>query len=880
VTSGVRKAKRIPVSGSAPVGKARPPRLPKLTANEKEYADAVALAWESIPYGVLQDQWLRPNDGNTILRGVVNAFEPYQEFLNELTLFQLNQSGALMFNEIKRDVAADWKTLEKATPSQTALAMKFDRASPMATSYASMSAANMVTDMIDSQIQSVRSVITRAFNDGLTRQQTSRNLIQILNEIPTPRGATAGNYALGQMFGNATKGLTVRYADAVVNRAARLARQNPDISHVDLKRKVDQYGAKLRRSRARTIARTELMRASNQGRLEGMWQAADRGLVDPTLAKKQWVTSSFDVCPICVPLNGVTVGIRDSFGPPGQAPPAHPNCRCTVRMLPDPMTFGLPTSTGTGMTGSPMQLIRPTRPGLKIQDLDEAAGVVGPAAPLVGEPGAPPIIGDDVVPDVADLPPLTPNDFPNWMPAEDLANYGVRTRAWSDAASPLHWEQKVKPEKLRMAKKPKESGDMHAGLFDDIEAAGEIRRPVDVLVHTDGTFEIRGGHHRIIIAEELNIPVPVRWYGPEYKNVTGQSASITREQFKLMGGSRPTAAQPGKSFAEVMGGPPAMPSRVRPVGAETIQPTMTRTGNVSAGFDVPTSGIAQETVGVVLQGMDEAGYVLPNTLPTGNVRVQILNKAKGRKAAQRGSFNVLKKKTKPRFPGAGASEQKMQEYRDKIMEWNANPGESLLVVRKGQGLTRGSMQNTAAHEIGHRLDKIVKADIGDNPISPYIGLEGNYSDKTMEAVGRVIRRRSNDVSADEAFQRLTFSQLYDDEASEAMLNFFQAAGRSNALAEIRNMAVGTGNTAFGRYATTPTEIWARAFNQYFTMKHGSAEAIEDMLLKASKPLWSEAADSAKHLEDFWYGYQWRQDEFEELIAPHVEKVLKHLGVIE
>lgn len=718
VTGGVYKGKRIPVSVSAPVGKARPPRLPKLTANEREYADAVALAWELIPYGVLQDQWLRPNDGNTILRGVVNAFEPYQEFLNELTLFQLNQSGALMFNEIKRDVAADWKTLEKATPSQTALAMKFDRASPMATSYASMSAANMVTDMIDSQIQSVRSVITRAFNDGLTRQQTSRNLIQILNEIPTPRGATAGNYALGQMFGNATKGLTVRYADAVVNRAARLARQNPDISHVDLKRKVDQYGAKLRRSRARTIARTELMRASNQGRLEGMWQAADRGLVDPTLAKKQWVTSSFDVCPICVPLNGVTVGIRDSFGPPGQAPPAHPNCRCTVRMLPDPMTFGLPTSTGTGQTGSPMQLIRPTRPGLKIQDLDEAAGVVGPAAPLVGEPGAPPMIGDDVV----DVPSLST--------------------------------------------------------------------------------------------------------------------------------------------------------------AETIQPTMTRTGNVSAGFDVPTSGIAQETVGVVLQGMDEAGYVLPNTLPTGNVRVQILKKATGRKASQRGSFNVLKKKTKPRFPGAGASEQKMNEYRDKVMEWNANPGESLLVVRKGEGLTRGSMQNTAAHEIGHRLDKIVKADIGDNPISPYIGLEGNYSDKTMEAVGRVIRRRSNDVSADEAFQRLTFSQLHDDEASEAMLNFFQAAGRSDALAEIRNMAVGTNNGAFGRYATTPTEIWARAFNQYFTMKHGSAEAIEDMLLKASKPLWSEAADSTKHLEEFWYGYQWRQDEFEELIAPHVEKVLKHLGVIE
>jgi hypothetical protein len=717
VTSGVRKAERFPVSRKRKPGQPahRPVRSPKLTVNEREYADAVELAWNRIPTSVIQEQWVKPQGGNS-LGGVVDAFVPYEGFLAELTMWQVDQSGVLMFNEIKRDVAAQWKTFEKATPSQTALAMKFNRASPMATAYASLSAGNMVRDMIDSQVRSVRSVVTRAFNDGLTRQQTSRNLIQVLNEIPTPRGAIVGNYAVGHMFGNATKGLTVRYADAVVNRAARLVRQNPDISAVDLKRKADQYGAKLRRSRARTIARTELMRASNQGRLQGMWQAADQGLVDPTLAKKQWVTSSFDVCPICVPLNGVTVGIRDSFGPPGQAPPAHPNCRCTVRMLPDPMTFGLPTTTGTGQTGSPMQLIRPTRPGLKIQDLDEAAGVVAPAAPLVGEPGAPPMIGDDVV----DVPSLST--------------------------------------------------------------------------------------------------------------------------------------------------------------AETIQPTMTRTGNVSAGFDVPTSGIAQETVGVVLQGMDEAGYVLTNTLPTGNVRVRILNKAKGRKAAQRGSFTPYTRKSRPRFPGAGASEQKMNEYRDKVMEWNANPGEAVMVVRKGEGLSVGSMQNTAAHEIGHRLDKIVKSEI--NPISPSVLLEGNYSDKTMEAVGRVIRRRSNDVSADEAFQRLTFSQLYDDEASEAMLNFFQAAGRSDALAEIRNMAVGTNNGAFGRYATDPTEIWARAFNQYFTMRHGSAEAIEDMLLKASRPLWSEVPDSAKNITEFWYGYQWRADEFEELIAPHVEKVLKHLGVIE
>tara|TARA_R110000751_G_scaffold279341_1_gene381778 strand:- start:905 stop:3235 length:2331 start_codon:yes stop_codon:yes gene_type:complete len=370
ITAGVKKSERFPVSVKRKPGQpaGRPTKDNRLTVNEKAYADAVELAWTTIPAKLIQEQFLAADPGK-ILGGVVDALTPYQEFLAELTLFQVDQSGILVFNEIKREVAADWRTLEKATPSATALAMNFNTASPAATQYANMSAGNMIQDMVQSQVQSVRGVIGRAFNDGLTRQQTSRNLVQVLNDIPTPKGIRPGNYALGVVFGDATKGLTVRYANAVYNRAEKLIRQNPKMSVAELKRRSNSYGSKLRRSRARTIARTELMRASNQGRLQGMWQAADQGLVNPVAAKKQWVTSNFDVCPICVPLNGVTVGLKDSFGGPGQAPPAHPNCRCTIRMLPDPLTYGLPTSTGTGQAGSPLQFVRPTRPGMKIQDV-------------------------------------------------------------------------------------------------------------------------------------------------------------------------------------------------------------------------------------------------------------------------------------------------------------------------------------------------------------------------------------------------------------------------------------------------------------------------------------------------------------------------------
>ena len=404
ITQGLKKAERFPVSVKRKRGQPahRPIGDTRLTKNEKAYRDACLISWLDIPYEALSDLFETPYSG-TAARSITTALEINQEFLGDLSLYQLQESGALVFNEIKTEVAAAWRTLEKAeiTPSQYAMRLRFDRASPGATQYARLSSANMVADMADSQVVAVRSIMTRAFTDGLTRPQTSSALVELLNDMPVPKGIKPGIGGMTTMFGNSTRGLTVRYADAVYRRAETLLRNSPGISAKNLKKKVDAYGTKLRKSRARTIARTEMMRASNQGRLEGMLQAADAGLVNPVAAKKQWVTSRFDVCPICVPLNGVAVGIKESFGSAGQRPPAHPNCRCTIRMLPDPLTYGLPTSQGSGLPTDPLRFRRPSRPGMPLQQLGPEASDI-PRGQLIGQPGARgTLLGDDI-----DLPPV------------------------------------------------------------------------------------------------------------------------------------------------------------------------------------------------------------------------------------------------------------------------------------------------------------------------------------------------------------------------------------------------------------------------------------------------------------------------------------------
>jgi SPP1 gp7 family putative phage head morphogenesis protein len=85
--------------------------------------------------------------------------------------------------------------------------------------------------------------------------------------------------------------------------------------------------------RAETIARTEVMRASNEGQLQAWEQATSAGLLIGT-EEKEWIVTPDDrLCPICEPLDGVRVGMRESFDTEVgrlEGPPAHPNCRCVL----------------------------------------------------------------------------------------------------------------------------------------------------------------------------------------------------------------------------------------------------------------------------------------------------------------------------------------------------------------------------------------------------------------------------------------------------------------------------------------------------------------------------------------------------------------------
>lgn len=131
-------------------------------------------------------------------------------------------------------------------------------------------------------------------------------------------------------------GLTHKEALAVDNFRRSLLEQGLDAEQAE--HQAQNYAGWLHRRRAMRIARTELAFAFNFGHFEAMRQAVDQNLFGSgTRVIKRFSTAEDErVCPYCGPLDGITIGLDETFPgatkrlPAVYVPPLHPHCRCSV----------------------------------------------------------------------------------------------------------------------------------------------------------------------------------------------------------------------------------------------------------------------------------------------------------------------------------------------------------------------------------------------------------------------------------------------------------------------------------------------------------------------------------------------------------------------
>jgi len=190
-------------------------------------------------------------------------------------------------------------------------AIRFDVTNPLATKWARSQAALLIDKVGEDQVKAIRNIIAQGFEDQITPLAVQK---RIMSEI----------------------GLQSRSQVALERFRKDLIKKGIKPSTID--KRVLRYRNKLLRGRARSIARTELMRASNMGQ-QLLWEeAAAQGHLDVSAFEKIWITTPDDrLCKYCQAKNGQRVGVFDTFqnpiGNPEPQPPLHPMCRCSTALV-------------------------------------------------------------------------------------------------------------------------------------------------------------------------------------------------------------------------------------------------------------------------------------------------------------------------------------------------------------------------------------------------------------------------------------------------------------------------------------------------------------------------------------------------------------------
>jgi hypothetical protein len=292
------------------VFKARPRKDPtldaKLTNSERRIMRLYSKAMKEVRDEVIRDE-------GKILDAIMHR--PIETVVNLVPVDPWLAMQRDLQDELLAELIASGQAVKLPKIQKATISYRFDAERPEAAAWAEKEAGRLIVEVTQDQVNTVREYVRAASMGDYT-----------------PREVAAGL--------RDTIGLTTQQAGWVENfRAREIERlqtergMSPSQAYEASERATSRYHDRIHRYRTETIARTEILRASHEGRRESWQQGIEQGFISP-YAEKQWVTElDGRECEICGPLDGETVGINADFSQ-GE-PPIHPNCRCTVILIPE-----------------------------------------------------------------------------------------------------------------------------------------------------------------------------------------------------------------------------------------------------------------------------------------------------------------------------------------------------------------------------------------------------------------------------------------------------------------------------------------------------------------------------------------------------------------
>jgi hypothetical protein len=185
--------------------------------------------------------------------------------------------------------------------------LSFNLTNSRAVEFASQHAAENTPNLTEEARQAIRLIVTRAFVEGGHPYQQAREIVKHLH-------------------------LTREEEEAIELERARL--ESKRYRSERLSKAVDRFAGKLLRERARIIARTETLTASNRGQLALWHDALKQGLLNSNLTMRVWIASGDpDTCAACMSMRDRPATLLEPFDTPlgpRLTPPMHDGCRCSM----------------------------------------------------------------------------------------------------------------------------------------------------------------------------------------------------------------------------------------------------------------------------------------------------------------------------------------------------------------------------------------------------------------------------------------------------------------------------------------------------------------------------------------------------------------------
>ena len=242
-------------------------------------------------------------------------------------------ADAASFREVLRTVyAAAAKQAAKELPARISTPLSFDLLNPQSVSFLQHYEMKLIREISSTTREGIERVVMRAFIEGGHPLTQAREIKQTIGLTARQEQAVA-NYrkalesgADSELKSALSRALRDGRFDRTITRSLRTGSK---LKQDQIDAMVQRYRERYLQYRARMIARTETLRASNIGQ-QMLWkQGVAQGHIS-SHAKRQWVASGDKAtCPLCRSLNGKVVGIDEEFAPGIMNPPdTHPDCRC------------------------------------------------------------------------------------------------------------------------------------------------------------------------------------------------------------------------------------------------------------------------------------------------------------------------------------------------------------------------------------------------------------------------------------------------------------------------------------------------------------------------------------------------------------------------